>query len=277
MNHTNFLNTNSVGFIFVHVRAFFQANLLFDQSPFVAVFVIEFPIPRRVCQWKPFWIQIGESFKKAHLDEWIFKGDDSELPTSISYTALATQITYVMIIFQHPVHRNSQIPWAHTRRRDKANLWERLEAPLPLSRPRCNFIYPRQPGAFPQHLELLLFQVMKSFQATKMVPSRTSTFRVKMDPDKVLYIICLMIKKIPPTSRHQKGSLIHILGQMVSVNIAVIVYRCRSGSASTTGTLGADAEKKMPSQSRLQAGGMSLPCRKYLNMSIMTFLQACST
>ena len=182
-----------------------------------------------------------------------------------------------MIILQHPVHRNSQIPWAHTRRRDKANLWERLEAPLPPSRPRCNFIYPRQPGAFPQHLELLPFQVMKSFQATKMVPSGTSIYRVKMDPDKVLYIIWLMIKKLPQTSRHQKGSLIHLLGQTVSVNIAVIVYQCRSGSESTTGTLGADAEKKMPSQSRLQAGGMSLPCRKHLSMSIMTFLQAGST
>ena len=67
MNHTNFLNTNSVGSIFVHVRAYFQANLLFDQSPFVAVFVIEFPMPRRVCQWKPFWIQIWGIVQESTL------------------------------------------------------------------------------------------------------------------------------------------------------------------------------------------------------------------
>ena len=30
-----------------------------------------------VCEWKPFWIPIGESFQKAYLEEWIHMGDDS--------------------------------------------------------------------------------------------------------------------------------------------------------------------------------------------------------
>ena len=30
-----------------------------------------------VCHWKPFWIPVGESFQKAHLEEWIPMGDDS--------------------------------------------------------------------------------------------------------------------------------------------------------------------------------------------------------
>ena len=62
---------------FVHVRGYFQANPPFDQSSFVAAFVVEFPMPGWVCQWKPFWIPVGESFKKAFLEEWIFTGDDS--------------------------------------------------------------------------------------------------------------------------------------------------------------------------------------------------------
>ena len=30
-----------------------------------------------VCQWKPFWIPVGESFQNAYLEEWIYMGDDS--------------------------------------------------------------------------------------------------------------------------------------------------------------------------------------------------------
>ena len=30
-----------------------------------------------VCQWKPFWIPVGDSFQKAYLEEWIYVGDDS--------------------------------------------------------------------------------------------------------------------------------------------------------------------------------------------------------
>ena len=38
--------------------------------------------------------------------------------------------------------------------------------------------------------------------------------------------------------RHQKGGLLHLLRQTVSANFFLIVHLCRSGSASTTGTLG---------------------------------------
>ena len=29
-----------------------------------------------VCQWKPFWIQVGDSFKKASMEEWVFISDE---------------------------------------------------------------------------------------------------------------------------------------------------------------------------------------------------------
>ena len=34
-------------------------------------------MPSWVCQWKPFWIPVGELFKKAFLEEWVFVGGDS--------------------------------------------------------------------------------------------------------------------------------------------------------------------------------------------------------
>ena len=29
-----------------------------------------------VCQWKPFWIPVGDSFKKAFMEEWVFISDE---------------------------------------------------------------------------------------------------------------------------------------------------------------------------------------------------------
>ena len=74
------------------------------------------------------------------------------------YTALATLITHVMIILQHPDHRDSPILFPGNLRglKIRHNFWERIEAPLPplRPRPRCNFIHPRQLSPFPERLEL---------------------------------------------------------------------------------------------------------------------------
>ena len=32
-----------------------------------------------VCQWKPFWIPVGDHLQKAYLEEWLRVGDDSTL------------------------------------------------------------------------------------------------------------------------------------------------------------------------------------------------------
>ena len=34
-------------------------------------------MPSWVCQWTPFWIPVGESCKKAFLEEWVFVSGDS--------------------------------------------------------------------------------------------------------------------------------------------------------------------------------------------------------
>ena len=58
-----------------------------------------------------------------------------------------------------------------------------------------------------------------------------------------------MFKELPQIfAKHQKGGLLHLLRQTVTVNIFLLSHLCRSGSASTTGTMGPDAEKKIPSK-----------------------------
>ena len=110
-----------------------------------------------------------------------------------------------------------------------------------------------------------------------IVSSRTDHFTasVKVSPHEVLVQLMIDIQQIFAT--HQKGGLLHLLIQTVSTNILLPDQLCRRDSASTTGTLGPDMEKKMPSKNRLQGGGISLPCRRRPNMLIMTLLQVGST
>ena len=72
-----------------------------------------------------------------------------------SSTALATQITYVMITppTPRPSRQPDSLPWELATPQDKAYFWERIEAPLPPFRPRCNFIHPRQLSPFLERLE----------------------------------------------------------------------------------------------------------------------------
>ena len=144
----------------VHLRASFLAIASSGVS-LICLFGNSIPMPSWVCQWKPFWVRVGESLKKTWLEEWIFEGDDS------SDEQRATDFTVPLhgpgntdnIRDDHPpTPRPSRppdsLPWEPTRPQDKAYFWERIEAPLPPSRPRCNFIHPRQLSPFPERLEL---------------------------------------------------------------------------------------------------------------------------
>ena len=57
----------------------------------------------------------------------------------------------------------------------------------------------------------------------------------------------------------------------------LIKHLCRRDSASTTGTLGPDVEKKMLSKNKLRWSGTSLPCKKLLNTSNTKFFVNGST
>ena len=115
-------------------------------------------MPSWVCQWTPFWITVGESFRNAFLEEWVFVGDDSSDEQNVTDFPVLHNTDHADCIPEtpRPPRQFDSLSWEPTRPQDKAYFWERIEAPLPPLRPRpkCNFIHPRQLSPFPERLEL---------------------------------------------------------------------------------------------------------------------------
>ena len=196
-NHTTLLNTDSlVCDCFVRVCDYFQANPPFDQSSFVAAFVVEFP----KCQvgyvnGNPSGSLLGNRSKKPTWRNGFLRA--TTLPTNkdlrislCSYTALATQITDVMMILQHPDQRGSPIlfPGNLLGPRIRPTFGKELRHHCLLLRPRCNFIHPRQLSPFPERLELPFSsdEILSGYE--DIVSSETDQFTawVKMDPHDTL-------------------------------------------------------------------------------------------
>ena len=90
-----------------------------------------------------------------------------------------------------PSREPDSLPWDPTRPQDKAFFfWERIEAPLPPSRPRpkSKIIHPRQLSPFPERLELPFSndEILCGYE--EIVSSGTDQFTawVKMSPHEVL-------------------------------------------------------------------------------------------
>ena len=105
----------------MHIRDSFQANPPFDQSSFVAAFVVKFPMSGWVCQWKPFWIPVGEAFKKTYLEECIFTGDDSSdeqgftnFPALVQSTGNKGYIRDDVHPTPRPAGQPDSLPWEPT-------------------------------------------------------------------------------------------------------------------------------------------------------------------
>ena len=54
----------------------FKPNPPLDRSSFGAAFVVAYLKSGWVCQWKPFWIPVEGSFKKAVMEEWVLISDE---------------------------------------------------------------------------------------------------------------------------------------------------------------------------------------------------------
>ena len=95
------------------------------------------PMTGWVCQWKPFWIPVEDSFKQAYLEEWVFISDvPSEGPSFADQGELIPETPRVPKLA-------SSSPWEPAKPQDKACSWERIEAPLPplRARPECDLIH----------------------------------------------------------------------------------------------------------------------------------------
>ena len=84
-----------------------------------------------VCQWKPFWIPVDDSFKKAYLEEWVYQGaDSSELSLSGRQGDLIPEpLPKVSLLV-------SSSAWEPPEHEDTTCSRERVEAPLPPLQPR---------------------------------------------------------------------------------------------------------------------------------------------
>ena len=161
---------------------------------FVAAFVVQFPMPSWVCQWKPFWIPFGESFKKAFLEECVFIGDDSSDEQRVSDFLVLIHSTgntdYTRDVHPptpRPARQPDSLPWESTRPQDKAYFLERIEAHCLLYHPR-QLHPPKAAQSLPERLELPFSsdEILSGYE--DIVSSGTDHFTawVKMDPREVL-------------------------------------------------------------------------------------------
>ena len=80
-----------------------------------------------------FLIPVGESFKKAFLEEWVFvSGESSAEQNPTDFPVLqSTDHADCIPETPRPSRQFDSLPWEPTRPQDKAFFWERIEAPLP--------------------------------------------------------------------------------------------------------------------------------------------------
>ena len=78
-----------------------------------------------VCQWKPFWIPVDDSFKKACVEEWVFQvSDTSDLSLSGGQVDVIPETPKVSMLVPSSL-------WGPPKHEDSAFSRERIEAPLP--------------------------------------------------------------------------------------------------------------------------------------------------
>ena len=88
------------------------------------------PMTGWVCQWKPFWIPVDDSFKKAYVEDWVFQITD---PSDISLPGGQGDIIPETPKVSLPVSSSErEAPKPEV----SACAQERIEAPLPPLQPR---------------------------------------------------------------------------------------------------------------------------------------------
>ena len=75
--------------------------------------------------------------------------------------------------------------WKLSGTQGTASFWERAEALLPLPRPRCHFIHPKQLSPFPERLKLPFSsdEILSGYEGKVSSCTQQFTTRKKTDPD----------------------------------------------------------------------------------------------
>ena len=212
------------------------------------------PMTGWICQWKPFWIPVDDSFKNSFVEEWVFQvTDTSDLSFSRGQGDVIPETPKVSM----PVPSSL---WGPPKNEDSACSRKRIEAPLPplLPRPAC------------ERLELPF-----SCDAIYLVSSGSDQFTMwgNMSHQEILaeHVVDIHKKLLPTSVMLMNAFSRPPLSLMVSTNTVSLNHLCRRGSALTTGTRGPDEVRKMLLRNKLQESGISLPCKKLPNMSNTKF------
>ena len=163
-----------------------------DRSAFGAAFVVAYLMSGWVCQWRPFWIPVEDSFKKAFVEEWVFISDEpSDGQNTVEVPVLHnTDHSEYIPVTPRASKQFTSLPWEPAKPQDKACFWEQIEAPLPPLRPRpkCNFIHPRQLSPFPERLVLPFSNevILSSYEEFDSSGTDLFTSWVKMSEHEIL-------------------------------------------------------------------------------------------
>ena len=192
-----------------------------------------------VCQWKPFLIPVDDSFKKAFLEEWVYQGaDSSELSLSGRQGVLIPEpLPEVSLLV-------SSSAWEPLEHEDTTCSRERVEAPLPPLQPRptCERL------EFPFSCDAIL----SGHEDLDLRDSDQFTIQGRMSAEEILTEHVVDIHRIEADVRDacERNQSSSSLSGGVNTYF-LIKHLCRRDSASTTGTLGPDVEKKMLSKNEL--------------------------
>ena len=223
-----------------------------------------------VCQWKPFWIPVGESFQKAHLDEWIHMGDNSSgeqgmanIHTLVQGAGYKDYTSKQKLPEEAPsaprsAGQRDALTWEPIGPQGTATFWEN-GGTIASSKTQVQFHLPKQLSPLHERLELPFpsEEILSGYE--DVVSSGTDQFTtwVKTHPDVT-------------SVRH-----------MVDVQKAVAEFREASERRHDTSSQeyhfdnvpnrSLDVEKKVLLRSKSQASGTSSHCRKQLTMLTRIF------
>ena len=203
-----------------------------------------------VCQWKPFWIPVDDSFKKAYVDDWVFQiadTSDSTLPGGQGYIIPETPRLTLPVPSSQREAPKPEI---------SASAPEHIEAPLPLlrSRPTCERL--EQPFSDDD--------VLSGFEDHHLPRSDQFTTWGKMTSGKLAEHVVTFTELRQTSVTPLKEFRLPLLSHMASTNTFLLSLLCEGGLVFTTGILGLDEAQKMLSRNTLQESGTSSPCKKLL-------------
>ena len=242
-------------------------------------------MPSWVYHWKPFWIPVGESFKRP-----TWRSGSSSAVTLLTDTTLwislcSTAQTTVIAFLRHPEFQNNSILFLGNPRGLKKRLIfgnELRHHCLHLRpRPKCNFIHPRQLSPFSERLELPFShdEIMCCYE--EIVSSGTDHFTawVKMGRHEVLVQHMVDIHKATAEFReaYERKTCYIFSHEQYQQALCYPINCAEETQHLQLESWTPSCERKCFRTKKLQENGISLPCRMRPSMLTTSFSRIATT